>query len=150
MECRLLVLIVACNGAPVVTARLLGHRFARPIDGGRRWPDGRAILGHSKTWRGILVALAVTTLGAPVLGFTLQTGLILGAISMLGDLLSSFAKRRLGYPPSAQALGIDQIPETLLPLIALKESLDLTWLQVIIVVIGFFVIERLLLRARGC
>ena len=32
-------------------------------------------------------------------------------MAMLGDLLSSFWKRRVGLAPSWQAIGLDQIPE---------------------------------------
>ena len=47
-----LILISAANGAPVVSARMLGRRFADPIDGGVVLRDGYPLLGRSKTWRG--------------------------------------------------------------------------------------------------
>ena len=42
-----LILISAANGAPVLVARLLGARFARPIDGGIVLRDGHPLLGRS-------------------------------------------------------------------------------------------------------
>ena len=42
---------------------------------------------------------------------------ILAAASMAGDLLASFLKRRFGLKVHAQAIGLDQIPEALLPLL---------------------------------
>jgi CDP-diglyceride synthetase len=47
------------------------------------------------------------------------TGWIVGGLAMLGDSLSSFIKRRLAMPPSAMAIGIDQAPDSVLPLIYL-------------------------------
>ena len=41
---RSLILISAANGAPVLLARLLGTRFARPIDGGIVLRDGSSAL----------------------------------------------------------------------------------------------------------
>ncbi len=42
---------------------------------------------------------------------------------MAGDLLSSFLKRRLALAPSSRATGIDQIPESLFPLLACRSAL---------------------------
>jgi CDP-2,3-bis-(O-geranylgeranyl)-sn-glycerol synthase len=48
-----------------------------------------------------------------------------GLWSLTGDLLSSFTKRRLSIAPSGRAPGIDQVPEALLPLLVLRDSLGL-------------------------
>jgi CDP-2,3-bis-(O-geranylgeranyl)-sn-glycerol synthase len=63
---------------------------------------------------------------------------------MLGDLFSSFIKRRLGKPSSSMALGIDQIPESLFPMIAARFLLHVTWLDVLVVVVLFFILELVL------
>jgi len=47
-------------------------------------------------------------------------------MAMLGDLFSSFLKRRMGLAPSCQAIGLDQIPESLLPMLACWFFLPLT------------------------
>ena len=69
---------------------------------------------------------------------------------MAGDLLSSFAKRRLGRPSSSQALGLDQVPESLLPLLACRVPLGLGWLDVAVLVgvflVGELLVSRLLYR----
>ena len=57
---------------------------------------------------------------------------------MLGDLVSSFLKRRLNMPPSSRATVIDQIPECLLPTLAIRSTLGLGALDVIFIVIIFF------------
>jgi len=65
---RSLILVCAANGAPVLFARLLGTRFARPVDGGIVLRDGHPLLGRSKTWRGLAAAvvLAACAAAAPV------------------------------------------------------------------------------------
>jgi CDP-2,3-bis-(O-geranylgeranyl)-sn-glycerol synthase len=69
---------------------------------------------------------------------------------MVGDLSSSFIKRRLGSRPSSQAIGLDQIPEALLPMLACRAALGLGLLDIVAVVAAFFVGElvasRLLFR----
>ena len=44
---------------------------------------------------------------------------------MLGDLCSSFVKRRLGFAATSRLTGLDQIPESLVPLLACWEPLSL-------------------------
>ena len=87
-----------------------------------------------------------TTAFAPILGFEWIDGLIVASAAMIGDLSSSFLKRRLSLPQSSRATGIDQVPECLLPAIAIRSTLGLTAFDVISVVIIFFVGEVLLSR----
>jgi CDP-2,3-bis-(O-geranylgeranyl)-sn-glycerol synthase len=141
-----LLLLGIANGAPVIGKKLLGRRFAFPLDGGLEFPDGRPLFGPSKTVRGIALAIAATTLAAPVFGLSWQTGVLFGTSAMLGDLLSSFAKRRLDRPPSSQALGLDQIPESLLPLVVCRASLGLDGVEIAALVAAFVVLELLLSR----
>ena len=108
--------------------------------------DGRPILGPSKTVREIVLSIMATSAFAPILGFDWMDGLIAASAAMIGDLSSSFLKRRLNLPPSSRATGIDQVPECLLPAIAIRSTLGLTAFDVISVVIIFFVGEVLLSR----
>ena len=57
---------------------------------------------------------------------------------MLGDLFSSFLKRRMKLPPSSRALGLDQVPESLFPLLACQGLLGLTVTDIVTVVAIFF------------
>lgn len=143
---KLLLLLAAANGTPVLTRWLMKDWAGAPLDGGRRMADGRPLFGPSKTIRGLICALAATTLAAPLLGFPATIGFIAGAAAMLGDLISSFIKRRLGLPSSAMALGLDQIPESLLPLIALWPVLALTLADAVVILAAFFSGELLLSR----
>lgn len=143
---QLLVLLVLVNGAPILARRLLGERWAWPVDGGRCFRDGRPLLGRAKTWRGLAAALCMGLLGGPLLGLTSALGLVVAATAMAGDLLSSFVKRRLGQPPSSMALGLDQIPESLLPALAVAPPLDLGLPEVTAVTLLFLGVELLLSR----
>lgn len=144
LEIKLLLLIMVANGAPVLLRWWLGDRFARPVDNGLSLADGRPFLGRSKTWRGLLAALVSTPVIALLLGLDAGTGLIIAALAMLGDLFSSFLKRRLGIPPSGIAPGLDQIPESLLPLWVLKPALGLDWQQILFIVLAFIAVGYVL------
>ena len=50
---------------------------------------------------------------------------------------SSFAKRRLNVPASGRALGIDQIPEALFPLLACRSMLGLDGWSIVVLVVLF-------------
>ena len=139
-----LILVTVANGAPVIAKRLLGATLAQPIDGGLAFVDGRPLFGPSKTVRGVVAAVLATTLCAPLIGLPLWIGLLVAIAAMAGDLLSSFTKRRLAIAPSTQALGLDQIPESLLPMLACGPPLALTWIEIAAGTAIFFVGELLL------
>lgn len=142
-----LLLIVVANGAPVVAQYLLGEKiFNCPLDAGTRFWDGRPFFGRSKTVRGLIASVFLTAVAAPFVGVPLGTGAVIGLFAMLGDLLSSFVKRRLGVPSSGMALGLDQVPESLLPLLAVREEFNLSALHIGEIVAGFVLIELLLSR----
>jgi len=141
---RALLLLVVANSAPVLGHKLFGQRLDYPLDGGWRFFDGRPLLGPSKTLRGVVLSLAAATAAAPALGLPWATGALVAGLSMLGDLASSFIKRRLGRPPSSPALLLDQVPESLFPLLAFREWLGLTAWDIAVVVLAFFVLDLLL------
>ena len=141
LSIRLLVLLGVANSAPILAKRWLGARWNTPLDGGWLFPDGRPLLGPSKTVRGLVAAVAGTALAGELLGFTLGLGAQMGVAAMLGDALSSFVKRRLGIAPSGRATGIDQIPEALLPLLVVRSALTLSLLQVAAITLVFFALS---------
>lgn len=134
---QLLTLLIVANGVPVLVARLCGRRAAWPLDGGLQAWDGRPLLGASKTVRGFVASVLATAAAAAVLGLGWAVGLLFGAASMFGDLCSSFLKRRLGIESSGQALGLDQVPEALFPLLACYALLALDVLLVVALVTLF-------------
>ena len=141
-----LMLLLVANGTPVIACKLLGEQGAWPVDAHYIAPDGKPLLGKSKTLRGIIFSLSATAIAAEILGPGWRLGLAIGALAMLGDLFSSFTKRRLGMPSGSQAPGLDQVPEALLPLVFCASALELQWHEVLIVVVLFWLLEVLLSR----
>ena len=146
LSLKLLLLLLIANGAPILSSKFFGNRFSIPVDFGVSLKDGFPLFGSSKTFRGLISAVLVVTGFAVILGFEWQTGLLIGVWAMLGDLFSSFVKRRLGMTPSSMALGLDQIPEALFPLIAVSSIVGLTWWQITYLVVLFIVVELVLSR----
>ncbi|MDI6884628.1 MAG: CDP-2,3-bis-(O-geranylgeranyl)-sn-glycerol synthase [Hadesarchaea archaeon] len=98
------------NAAPVV----LGG--GAPIDGGRRFTDGRPILGAGKTIRGFLAGLIAGSVVGVLQGAAAgqpctyaMLGLLLALGALVGDLFGSFIKRRLNIPRGGAAPGLDQL-----------------------------------------
>jgi len=146
MGVRILLLLGVANGVPIVAKRLLGTRWQVPLDGGMHLADGRPLLGPSKTLRGFVVSLLATAMLAPALGISMPLGALLAAGAMAGDALSSFVKRRLDIAPSGRAIGLDQIPESLLPLLLLQDGLGLSWVQIVGITAAFWLLETPLAR----
>jgi CDP-diglyceride synthetase len=146
LEPRLLLLLLIANGAPILARHLFGERFTWPLDGGLKTAAGNPLLGHSKTWRGLAAAILLTASCAPLLDIHWGWGATIGALAMLGDLLASFTKRRLGYAPSSRADGLDQIPESLLPLAVAAPAFHLDPVTVAMMVIAFYLVVPLLSR----
>ena len=103
-----------------------------PIDFGKNWRDGKRILGDGKTWRGLfsgafvgmtagfglsVVARFVETSDFAFLGLNDFTGFplmipIIGSIcfgALLGDIIKSFFKRRIGKNRGEDWIPADQI-----------------------------------------
>jgi hypothetical protein len=123
---QFLFLLTVANGTPVLAKDILNGRFSFPVDGGVRFIDGQPLLGASKTVRGILLSVVAASLCAPLVELGWHIGFRVGIAAMAGDLCSSFIKRRLRLPPGARATGLDQLPESLLPLLACWNALSLT------------------------
>jgi CDP-2,3-bis-(O-geranylgeranyl)-sn-glycerol synthase len=108
------------NAAPV----LFGG--GRPIDGGKQFLDGKPLFGPHKTIRGFTSGMVIGTLigwaqeflapnvglpqGNTFLGFVLSLG------ALIGDLIGSFIKRRLGIKPGSHLPVSDQIDFVLMAL----------------------------------
>lgn len=138
---RLLLILATANSAPIFAKHLFGAHWGWPLDGGATFLDGKPLLGPSKTVRGVVASIVGAALAAALLDFSPATGAVMGAMAMLGDALSSFVKRRLGITSSGRATGLDQIPEALLPLLAVYGPLALLPLEVVTVTVAFFLLE---------
>ncbi|MGZ5938642.1 MAG: CDP-archaeol synthase [Rhizomicrobium sp.] len=144
VDSKILALLFVANGAPVIAKNILDRRFQTPLDGGLKLFDGEPVLGHSKTIRGVVFSLVATTIAAPLLGIEWTIGLLIAATAMIGDLLSSFLKRRLKLPASSRAIGLDQLPEAVFPLLICMLFLSLTLMDVAAISAAFVVAEILL------
>jgi len=142
----LVLLLVIANATPVILSLLLGDRWKQPLDRGIRFPDGHPLLGPSKTFRGLLGSISACALLAPLFDLSLLQGAGFGALAMLGDLASSFCKRRLGLRSGQSIPLLDQIPETLLPLWAMLPALGASAMEMTIAIAAFTVIDLLLTR----
>lgn len=143
---KFVLLLAIANGTPLLAGKLSGRFLSYPLDAGKIFADGRPLFGPSKTIRGIFAALIATSVLAPVFGIAWKIGFLIALAAMTGDLTSSFIKRRIGVAPSSTALGLDQIPEALLPALVCKNVLALTVVDVISIVALFFIGEVILAR----
>jgi len=135
------ILLIVANGAPVIAAGLFKSHWKCPIDGGHLFFDGRPWFGFSKTWRGIIAAMLATSLVAILLGNDWQLGMFFAGLALLGDLLASFAKRRMGIAVSGRAWLLDQLPESFLPVVFLRDAIGLSLMEVFIVVGAFTILD---------
>jgi CDP-2,3-bis-(O-geranylgeranyl)-sn-glycerol synthase len=145
---KLVLLLVITNGAPVIARLLLRQRYSQPLDRKLDFVDGRPLLGPAKTVRGIVSAILVTALMAPLFDLSPEQGAHFAALAMSGDLISSFIKRRLGITSSHSAPLLDQLPETLLPLWVMHPVLEETLLEACTALLVFVVIDWLISKLR--
>jgi len=143
LELKLLLIIIVGNGVPVILYRWLGDAFSQPVDGGYELPDGARLFGCSKTWRGFCAGIIGAAVVAFLLGFTIVFGVVFGFLSLSGDLVSSFIKRRMKLPESNQSVGVDQIPEAFIPLVIGAFWLSYGISTIIIVTLSFFLLNVL-------
>ncbi len=149
---QLLALLTVANGAPVLGAKIFGDAFALPVDGNVTFLDGRPLFGPAKTLRGVMLSILVTTAFAPLIGLEWKVGALVASMAMIGDLFSSFLKRRLGLFASSQFSGLDQIPESLLPLISSRLLLPVTIVDIVLATLMFWIgaiaLSRVLFKLR--
>jgi hypothetical protein len=136
-----LIFISTANSAPVIARKLFGARFAQPVDGGMSLSDHRPLFGSSKTWRGLIAAVLSTAAIAPLMGMSALLGAGFGTFSIGADLLASFTKRRLGFPPSSRVRVLDVFPEALLPMLVFQSALGLDTWEILLATLIFFVLE---------
>lgn len=138
------LLLLAANGMPVLSRDVLGSFAAWPVDFGIRLKDHQPLLGTSKTWRGVFFSCLVTGLTALLIGLSFRLGALFALLSMSGDLIASFIKRRLGLVESSRFRLLDILPESLLPVLLFSEALNLNVLSGLITVALFFTFEVLI------
>lgn len=141
---QLLSLIIIANGAPILMRLLLNDNLNLAVDFGCKLPDHYRIFGSSKTWRGIFAAFVATSVAAWLLGYSPQTGLLIAVYAILGDLLSSFIKRRLAMKQSSNAPLLNQVPESFFPAFMMMQTFNLEISSTILLVSIFIIIDMLI------
>jgi len=95
------------NATPVIVGG------GKPIDFGKNFSDGKQIFGENKTFRGFFSGLflgSLVGLGENLLfGYPLFFGFVTSFGALIGDLIKSFFKRRLGYEPGKMLPVADQL-----------------------------------------
>lgn len=145
---RALLLCVAANATPVALARVLGERGNAPLDLGLVLRDGRRLFGDHKTWRGLAGGTAAAAAVGRLLGLSWADAASFGALALLGDAASSALKRRLNLPSGTEVPGIDQLPETLIPLTVFARRLGLDVGSIVLITSAFAVLDILTARIR--
>ena len=144
-----MILLIIANMMPWALGHTCGSRWAAPIDCGMVWRDGRRLLGSHKTWRGLAGSILGCGITSHLLGMHWLVGVQFAFLSMLGDAFSSALKRRRGREPGQQMIGLDQLPEALLPLIVLRNALKLGWWELVLVTTVFAILDLISLRVRN-
>ena len=84
-----------------------------PIDFGKKFFDGRPVLGKNKTFQGffsgLVVGTAIGLIETMLFGYPVFFGLVVSLGALLGDLAGAFVKRRLGLTPGDLLPVIDQV-----------------------------------------
>ncbi|MDD6048360.1 MAG: CDP-2,3-bis-(O-geranylgeranyl)-sn-glycerol synthase [Methanobrevibacter ruminantium] len=122
---------------PAYVANLSGLAFGggTPVDGGKECKDGRRLIGNGVTWKGFINGTILGTIVGGILGIigsfygdlnvltsgvialpvygSIIGGLTLGFLmafgALLGDLVGSFIKRRMGLQSGEPAPIMDQL-----------------------------------------
>ena len=130
------------NMSPVLFKKI--NFLNKPVDFGKKWFDGKFIFGKNKTYRGFffgtLVAIFVLYLQVLVYpemkNFSFfdysqvnifLLGFLFGFGALLGDLIESFLKRRVGVESGQSWMPWDQIDWVLGALILTYPILKLDW-----------------------
>lgn len=116
------------NAAPVA----LGG--GPPLDGGEKWFDGKPFLGSHKTFRGTIVGILAGSIVGALQG-SILIGLAQGFGAILGDLLSSFLKRRLDIAPGESFPLLDQLDFIIVAVVLSQPFTGATLLQILIILV---------------
>ena len=116
------------NAAPVA----LGG--GPPLDGGGKWLDGKPFLGSHKTLRGSIVGIFAGLFVGALQG-NIIAGLLQGFGAILGDLLSSFLKRRWDVAPGESSPFLDQLDFILGAIILSQPYTRASFTEMIIIII---------------
>ncbi|WP_304105635.1 CDP-2,3-bis-(O-geranylgeranyl)-sn-glycerol synthase [Methanobrevibacter ruminantium] len=148
---------------PAYVANLSGLAFGggTPVDGGKEYKDGRRLIGNGVTWKGFINGTILGTIVGGILGIigsfygdlnvltsgvialpvygSIIGGLTLGFLmafgALLGDLVGSFIKRRMGLQSGEPAPIMDQLDFVVGALILSLLVVKISWEFFIIIAV---------------
>ncbi len=136
---KILILLWSINLTPVLLAMLFEEKWDTPLDRGILFRDGKPLLGSHKTIRGAGGGIIAGVAVGFVLGVPLWTALWAGILSMSGDLLNSFLKRRVNMFDGADFPVMDQLFEGAFPLIVIVPAYSLSFAQSFWLIVVFII-----------
>lgn len=128
---KLILLILTINAVPPLLAFLFPDFISQPLDFGLKLWDGSPVFGKHKTVRGFFGAIIAGILIGSLMGFSFLIAFFVGLFTMLGDLVSSFIKRRFTFPEGKDILILDQCFEGGFPLLLFHYVYSLSWVRII-------------------
>jgi uncharacterized protein len=134
---KILTLLWAINLAPPLVAFFFEDKWDAPLDLGYHLPDGNLLFGSHKTFRGFGAGLGTGLLAGVLFGMPWWLGLGTGLLSMAGDLISSFIKRRLGISSGDIVPVLDQGFEGLFPFFLLAPTFLLSAGEILLLIVIF-------------
>jgi hypothetical protein len=147
-ELHAFALLIAANAVPVIVGKLALERGALSLDFGHVMPDGERLFGSHKTWRGLFSGILACVLLAAYLDLPIELGAGFAAVSLAADAWSSAAKRRLHLRPGTEMLWLDQLAETLVPLLVFAEPLRLGLGEIVVVTAAFVALDTATAQLR--
>jgi CDP-2,3-bis-(O-geranylgeranyl)-sn-glycerol synthase len=105
-----------------------------PLDGGVNWLDGKPFLGGHKTTKGTIFGIVIGTIVGLVQG-NLLGGALQSVGAMLGDIITSFLKRRINIEPGESFPLADQLDFILFAVILSYPIQYQSWETTILIII---------------
>lgn len=136
---KILILLWTINLMPVLLAFFFEDKWNTPLDRGMRFIDGKPFFGSHKTLRGVLGGILAGILFGAMAKIPLWVALPAGILSMLGDLLVSFVKRRFKLVEGADVPVVDQMFEGALPFAVLAPSYGLSFAMGFALTLSFII-----------
>ena len=124
---KITFLLWSINLAPVLLAFFFEEKWNTPVDRGIFFFDGKPFLGSHKTIRGVAGGIMAGLFFGFLATIPLGTAVLTGIMSMAGDMLTSFIKRRLKIGEGKDFPVVDQLFEGLFPFIVLVPAFSLSF-----------------------
>lgn len=159
------MIMLICLVIPAYVANALPVALGggQPIDNRKMFIDGKRLFGNSKTVRGFISGVVGGLFTSGLLGLLMFNtrvnifdsaifysigGVLMGLGTMVGDLIGSFLKRRLGLKESTKALLLDEIPFLIVALLFLFPIadhilIDITVINICILIAVTFVLHKI-------